>query len=370
MILKTVDEIENLRGKRTLLRLDLNISISEGEIGEAHRLERSLKTLNYLRDKGAKVIIISHIGPGGEDSLAPIAKYLKIPIFDLKITSELSKRIDEMAPGEAIMLENIRRDEREKKNDATFARELSSLGDIFVNEAFSASHREHTSIVGIPKFLPSYFGFLFKEEVENLSKAFLPEHPFIFILGGAKLETKLPLIEKFLGVADKIFIGGATANSILKNLGYEVGMSLAEKTDIDIRKMMEDPKIVLPHDFIVRNSICNCTRDAKTIEKEDNIMDVGPEFLRKMNDAVSRSKFILWNGPLGFYEEGYDYSTIELAKTIALADTTSIVGGGDTVSAIKKLDFCDRFSFISTGGGAMLLFLAKGTLPGIEAIVK
>jgi phosphoglycerate kinase len=223
----------------------------------------------------------------------------------------------------------------EEKNDESFAKSLASLGEIYVNDAFAA-YRPHASVVGIPKFLPSYVGLYYAKEVEELSKVFKPEHPFLFILGGAKLDTKLPLLEKFLKLADSIFVGGVLADEALKN-GMEI---------------IKDSKIIIPKG------------DLKA-------RDINEETLNLIKEKAQESKFILWNGPVGYYEEGHDWGTKEIAKCLAKAcenGTTVIVGGGDTLAAIKELNLQNKFTHISLAGGAMLEFLANGTLPGIEAL--
>ena len=369
MDLKTIKDIKDIKGKKVLLRLDLNVPMEKGMIKDDFRILKSLKTLNYLKVEGAKIIIISHIGDDGRKSLNEIAKYLSVPIFDLKLDDSVKKKIDEMKEGGVVMLDNLRKDPGEKNNDENFAKSLASLADVFVNEAFSVSHRKHASIVSVPKFLPSYFGFLFEEEVLNLSKAFNPDHPFTFVLGGAKFETKLPIVKKFLNIADKVFIGGALANSLIKESGKEVGKSLVDKENLDLKELIKDPKIIFPKDVVAITGSCNCVKVTDEIAPEDQIVDTGHQFNDELDTAIFGSKFILWNGPLGLVEEGYDQGTKSLAKSIAITpDATTIIGGGDTLAVVKELNIFERFDFVSTGGGAMLDFLASGTLPGIEAI--
>jgi len=321
-----VEDIVNISGKRVLLRLCLNIPINEqGEIANDFRLTKSLPTLQTLIDKGAKVTIISHIGSDGSQSLAPIEKWLRIN-----------------CKGDFTLRENLRLDSREKANDGDFARELAQDQDIYVNEDFAVSHRAHTSVVGVPKLLPSYAGFQLAQEVEQLSHFLDPEKPCIVILGGAKLETKMPMINAFLPKADKIFLGSYFASVAM-----------------DIPK---NPKVILPLDGV---------------SKDGKIMDIGKHALDDILEAVSTAKSIIWNGPMGKFEDGYDATTKELAKAIAKASENengrgvkSVVGGGDSISAIQSLNLLDKFTFVSTGGGAMLDFLAHGTLPGIDAIIN
>jgi phosphoglycerate kinase len=269
--------------------------------------------------------------------------------------------------GECILLENIRSFDGETQNDATFAKALASLFDIYVNEAFSVSHRKHASIVGLPKYLESYAGFQFEREVRELSKIFEPKRPFLFILGGAKFSTKMPLVSKFLDLADKVYIGGALANNIIKARGYNIRRSTYDDK-VDISNILSNTKLVSPIDILNQNRE---NKDTSNIDNEDNILDIGYKSEKELKDLIYKSKMILWNGPMGKYENGFVDSTLNIAKEIAEATkngATSILGGGDTLSAIQKLDLVDQYTFVSTGGGAMLQFLTDQTLPGIEVL--
>jgi phosphoglycerate kinase len=327
----------NLKGKRVLLRADFNVPIKNGKIVDDFRIRRTLPTINFLRKKGARVAIISHLTDGKNKSLKPVAEYL-------------SKRVG----GEVTLLENIRNYQGEEKNDAQFAKQLAKFGDIYVNDAFSASHRKHASIVGIPKYLPSYTGLLFEEEYKNLSRALKPKHPFLFILGGIKFGTKLPVLEKFVKIADKIFVGGALANNFFWASKIDIGESIIDK-NVDIKKFLRNPKIILPIDVKRKNGA---------------ILDIGPLATKELSILIKEAKFVLWNGPLGSFEtKGFEKGTLAIARTIARSGVKSVVGGGDTIAAVKKIGI-RKFSFVSTAGGAMLEFLAHGTLPGIEALNK
>ena len=374
MDFKTIKDIENLRGKKVLLRLDLNTPIVGGEVRDDFRIKKSMATLNFLRDNGAKTIILSHIESVETKSLEIVYKYLS-KFFKIEFAKDYfgegtQKSIDEIGEGDFILFENIRIYDGEEKNSEHFARQLASFGEIYVNEAFSVSHRKHASIVGIPKFLPSYAGILFEEEVLNLSKVFSPEHPFIFILGGAKFETKMPLIEKFLNLADFVFVGGALANDIFKERGYETGLSAVSPKEFDLRKITASNKLLLPVDVVVKNDQGVFIKRPNQVLEGDNILDAGPATISMLSEKMLSSKFVLWNGPLGDYEKGFREGTIELAKVIAKSGIKSILGGGDTLAVVSKLNLEKKFSFISTGGGAMLDFLANETLPGIEALER
>lgn len=315
--MRSIEQIENIKGKTVLLRVDFNVPIKNGEVGDDFRIIKALPTINFLLKKGAKVILITHLGKNGSASLGPVIQRFW----------ELAK-----FPKDKIeFFENVRKFPGEEKNDSIFAKKLASLGDIYVNDAFPVSHRVHASIVGITKYLPSYAGFQLEEEVKNLSRAFKnPKHPFLFILGGAKFFTKMPLIKKYLKLADQVFIGGALAVKALQ-------MPVARNS-----------KIIFP-------------------VGDPAALDANAETLEILKKEIEKAHFILWNGPLGNYENGFTKGTIELAKIISKSKAFSIIGGGDTVAVAKKVGL-KKFSFVSTAGGAMLDFLANGTLPGIKAL--
>jgi phosphoglycerate kinase len=370
MNLPSIENIGEVKDKKVILRLDLNVPVEEGLVKDDYRIRRSMKTVNFLREKGAKVIIISHIESAGNDSLLPVSKYMGIPLVDMHVDGFSDANLSFMNSGDAVILENLRKDPGEKENNFIFAKKIASLGDIFVNEAFSVSHRNHASIIKLPEMMPSFFGFLFMEEVQTLSRSFNPSHPFVFILGGAKFETKLPLVKKFLNIADKIFICGALANSFYKERGMEIGRSRADDVNLGLVSLLDSNKVEVPEDAIVSSSACMDVKEVSKLEKGDLMVDAGPQFRDRLEKAVLSAKFVLWNGPLGIIEDGFSEATRELAKTIAISDAVSVIGGGDTISAIKGLNIEERVSFISTGGGAMLDFLANGTLPGIDAVLK
>lgn len=311
MILPTLREAGDLSGKRVLVRIDWNVPIENRLVQDDFRIRQSMPTIELLQKSGAKVILMTHL-ESDEASVEPLRKYV---------------------PEGVELLENLRNDPREKENSPEFAKELASQADIYVNEAFSVSHRAHASIVGVPKFLPSFVGLEFEREVTELSKAFTPPHPFLFILGGAKFETKLPLVKKFQDIADEIFIAGANAKP-----ASEMGF-------------LNAPKITFPLGDIAA-------------------LDADEPNLNLMKQKIEASELILWNGPLGKYEAGYTEGTKALARIIAESGKKSIVGGGDTLTAIQALGLDDKFTFVSTAGGAMLDFLANETLPGIEALKR
>jgi phosphoglycerate kinase len=369
---KKITDEKNLSGKRVLLRLDLNVPVVGEEVRDDFRIQKSIPTLEFLRTAGAKTIIISHLENDLTDSLERVAAHLAKTIAIKAFITNLDDApavIAAMKDGEIAMIENVRKlSPGEKENDPVFAGRLASLADVYVNDAFAVSHREHASIVSIPRLIPSYAGPLLSREIEELSKAFNPDRPFLFILGGAKFETKLPLVEKFVNIADYIFVGGALANDIFKEKGFEVGRSLVAKKRINLWHIESSPKLIIPTDVIATGTLSKSVRSPEQVGPDESIMDVGPQTVSSLADLLSDVEFVLWNGPLGDYEKGYSEGTVGLARAIAASKAKSIVGGADTIAVIAKIGLLDSFGFVSTGGGAMLDFLAKGTLPGIEAL--
>lgn len=369
--MRSILEIQNLKGRTALVRVDFNVPMgADGivDVTEGSRIEKSLDTIKHLSKLGAKVVLISHIGSDPKESLKPIADYLNkfIPVTFVPILygEEVLGITENLNEGQVILLENLRSNEGEEKNTEEFSAYLASLADFYVNEAFSVSHRSHASVVGVTKFLPSYVGIWFLKEFDNLKKLDTPEKPFLFILGGSKFDTKVPLIEKFSKIADSIFIGGALANNFMKKIGFETGKSLLDET-INVAKFFDKPNIKIPFDVIVKSGK---VKTPNALSKEDMITDMGPETLEDVKATILTSKTILWNGPLGLYEDGFDKSSKEILKAISESGAFSVVGGGDTVKLIKEMKLEDKISFISTGGGAMLQFLSSGTLPGIDAL--
>ena len=359
-----------LRGKRALLRLDLNVPIENGVVTDDFRIISSLPTIEYLRAAGARVIIISHLGRKSEETLLPVARFLEkfFPVHFCSSVTDLKSMTNGLAAGDVLLLENIRREAGEEQNDDALAQTLATAGDLYVNDAFASSHREHTSIVGIPRYLPAVAGLRFAKEVENLGRAFTPPQPFLIILGGAKVETKLPLLERFIARADRIAIYGALAHAFFTELGYELGTSLVDKDTSLVRPFLNHPKIILPVDVRVKNGDRVFIKTPEALVATDNILDVGLLSIERLLPLIAAARFILWNGPLGNFEHGFRGSTDAVAKFIAASEAESIVGGGDTVASLRTLNILDQFDFVSAGGGAMLDFLATGTLPGIEAL--
>lgn len=373
--MKTIKDIENLKGKRVIVRVDFNVPLDkDGKIIDDFRIKAALPTVEYLQKKGAITILVAHIGEDGSKSLKPVSIRMKkyfpnIKFIESSIFSDETKKIvGTLKNGDVALFENLRKEPGEKTNSPSFARGLSRFGDIYVNDAFSVSHRVHASVVGITKYLPSYAGMQMIDEVSHLSKAFSPKHPFLFILGGAKFETKIPLIKKFLRDSDNVFIGGAIANDFFKGKGYEVGTSLVSDGMVQVKSFFKNKNLVIPTDVVVTKG--NTSRNIKPsdLTHDECIVDIGKDSVSVLKDLIQKASFVLWNGPLGKYESGFGSATEEVLKILAKSKATSIVGGGDTVALITKLKLGDKLDFVSTGGGATLDFLAKGTLPGIKAL--
>ena len=375
-----LSELENidLAGRSVVVRLGANVPVKDGEVLDAYRLEQSKPTLTYLLQYASRVIIISHIDNVEGSSLKPVADYLS-DLADTAFVEEWEpenvRQLVEAKSEQLIVLENLRRHQGEKANDPEFAKQLSGLGEVYVNEAFAVAHRRHASIVGIPQHLLSAPGFLFRQEISELARALDPKHPFLFILGGAKFDTKIPLVEKFTESADTVFIGGALANAFFKHRGMEVGRSLVDDTEAITDKLEElegKNNLLIPSDVIAYNPESGESRTAslEEVTAKEQIMDIGPESCRRLVQLIDPSALVVWNGPLGNYLEGFSQATEETAQKLAEASGDSVLGGGDTVAAVGKLELSDHFTFISTGGGAMLDFLTHETLPGIEAMEK
>lgn len=322
----------NVKGKTVLVRVDFNLP--KPKMHEI-RIERSMPTLNYLLSKKARVIVMTHVETN--DKKIPSTKFLLNYLIKSKYFKNLHFNTFDIKNGEISLLENLRKDPREKKCDMGFAKELASKADIFVNEAFAASHREHASIVLLPKLLPSYPGFLFEDEVRHLSKIFKPPHPFTLILGGGKVETKLPILKKLLPKADHVLLGGVLLNLFIME-----------------KQPLFSHKIILPKQIIANGK---------------KVMDVGPESFPEWKKFINESKLIVWNGPLGFLEKGFIGGTRELISILSKSKRQVILGGGDTLDCLPPAKRnLPKNIFISTGGGAMLDYLVRGTLPGIDAL--
>jgi len=385
---------EIVKNKRILVRVDFNVDLDEkGNIIDDFRIQKTLPLIKFLKEKGAeKIILISHLGqPKKNDfwtekfTLKPIAVYLektlkeKVIFCPLKDFKEIKEEIDQSEKGAVWLLENIRYHEAEEKNDRDFARELSQLGDLYINEAFSVSHREVASICAITEFLPSYPGFLFEEEIKHLDNIIVnPESPIVVILGGVKVEDKLPLIETFSSKADWLLIGGVIANTILKAWNFEIGNSLYEEKMIGKAKNLgsKTAELMLPGDFLVlTQNQQKKNRKLGQVEKGDNILDIGPVTAYTFGKIIQKAATIFWNGPMGKIEDKrFEDGTKTIIEAILENKTAKIIiGGGDTLMAFKILKpeykiQNTEYRFFSTGGGAMIKYLAGKPLLGLKVL--
>jgi phosphoglycerate kinase len=375
----SIDEIpvEEVRGKRVLVRAGFDVPLNDkGEVADLFRVKRSAETLKYLAAAGARTIVISHIGRDPKETNEPVSKALMEHVkhsYVPDIAGHLGRNaIQMMDDGDVLLLENLRQDPREVANDDGFAKELASLGELYVGDAFSAAHRAHASVVGVPKYLPHYAGLLMRDEVTQLKKARVPDHPSFAILGGAKFETKAPLIKTLLGSYDHLFVTGALANDVYKAQGFPVGRSLISQ-EAPTPYILAHPHFLSPNDMTVQTSDGHASvKKPAAVDADDKIVDIGPDSIALIAPHIEKANFILWNGPTGLYEEGFMSYTHAIAEMITRrieAGAHVVIGGGDTIAAIFESGITEeRLGFLSTGGGAMLEYLLAGTLPGIAAL--
>lgn len=381
--MRTVRDIPVFQNIPVLVRASLNVPVENGKVVNDYRLRRALLTIKFLTEQGARVVLISHLGEKGTETLAPVADALgtlipNVTFFGETIGAGAREAVHNLLPGHILVLENLRRNGGEVKNDRTFALELAKLADVFVEDSFDTCHRLHASIVGVPKLLPSYAGLVLEEEVNELTQALTPSKESLAIIGGAKFNTKEAVLQKLLESYAHVFVGGALANDFLKASGFAVGKSLiSDGDDLKIKALLKNPRLVIPIDNVVVPSAKKDSPDAHQharvvanadVGPDDVILDHGPGTTALLAKLATEAKSVLWNGPLGYYENGFIDSTTGLARGIAASSAHSVVGGGDTIAAIEGLGLLQRFSFVSTGGGAMLDFLAQGTLPGITVL--
>ena len=382
-----------LKGKKVLLRVDLNVPMNNGAITEISRIKKIIPTIKLLIEKEAKIIILSHIGrPKGKVvngmSLEPISKKLsdllnKEVLFNKSIINENTlSEINKISNGSIIMLENIRFNEGEETNDINFSKKISSLGDIYVNDAFSCSHRAHASIEGITKYIPSYFGLQITEEINALKKITAEiTKPISLIIGGSKISTKIKIINNLIKKFNHIIIVGGMANTMLKHTGSKVGKSICEHDCAPlIKEILENSKkynckITCPVDVVVSKNLEDIGRNKniKEINEDEMILDIGPKTISSIKRIINNSNTVLWNGPAGYFENpNFQNGTEKILEIISEKTKNdkifSVAGGGETVAAINKFNKFDSFTFVSTAGGAFLEFLEGKTLPGIKAI--
>lgn len=364
--------LEILRGKRVLLRTDVNVPVSHGVVTDVFRIERALETIQYLRNAGARVLVCAHRGRDPHETLRPIAEALQtlVPLSFVPSVfgAEAETAAGLMKNGDVLLFENIRSVPGEEENSSVVARRLAAYADWYVNDAFSASHRAHASIVGVPATIPAYAGLLFEREYTYLSSALMPKSPSLVILGGAKFDTKEPLIEKLLATYNQVFLGGALVNDVFKAKGFEVGRSLVS-SHTPRASVLSHPRLLLPVDVLVERADGQArVRASHKVCSDEKIVDIGPDSFAQLLPYIHAATYILWNGPTGLYEAGYDDWSNAIASAVAGVTATTVVGGGDTLASITREGLEKQFSFVSTAGGAMLEFLMEGTLVGIQAL--
>lgn len=367
------DYKRDLTDTHVLLRVSLNVPMNNGVVGDTFRITEAIKTIEILAERGARIVVLAHIGRAPDASLRPVWEEMKnhtkrtIHFVPSVVGQEVDEAIRALTAGEVLLLENVRSVPGEKENDAGFAKQLAAYGEVFINDAFADSHRAHASIVGIPQYLPSFIGPQFIREYENIMPARTPLSPSLAIVGGAKFETKVPLVRYLLDAYDYVYIAGALANDFFAAQGYAVGDSLVSGAEY-AQEFLGHKKILLPSDVVVTNGkesrVCALT----DVHADERIVDVGPASSAELGHRAEDAAFIVWNGPLGSFEAGFSDATKTIAQYIAAAPGISVVGGGDTAAAIRDLELFDQFSFVSTAGGAMLELVARGTLVGLEAV--
>ncbi len=389
---KTVKDV-NVRGKRVLVRVDFNVPLAEGAVTDDTRVRAALPTLRYLVDHGARVIVMSHLGrpdgkPDPQYSLRPVRRVLQrllgrnVVFVDDIVGPEAHEAVDRMVDGEIIMLENVRFDPGEAADDPAFSKALASLADIYVNDAFGAAHRAHASTEGVAHYLPAYAGLLLAREVDTLTSMLTdPERPFLAILGGSKVSDKFGVIDRLLDCVDTLIIGGGMCFTLLVAKGVSVGKSIVEPEWVEPAKAMltkavdKGVELILPVDFVIADAI---EPDAETrIVAREEIpagmmgLDIGPTTVELFKGAISSARTIFWNGPMGVFEMApFENGTRQVALAVSRNNrAASIVGGGDSVAALKKFDVEDRITFVSTGGGASMKLLEGSALPGLAALL-
>lgn len=383
----------DVKGKRVFVRADFNVPLDDAQkITDETRIRAALPTIQYLIENGAKVILASHLGrpkgqPVAKYSLAPVAARLSqllgqnVIKTDDCIGLEVQAQAAKLQPGEVLLLENLRFHAEEEKNDPEFAKQLASLADVFVNDAFGTAHRAHASTAGIADYLPAAAGFLLEKELKFLGQALEnPQRPFVAILGGAKVSDKIGVIQNLLGKVDKLIIGGGMAYTFLKARGLEIGKSLLEADKMELAKSLEQEakakgvELLLPVDIIVADDFSvDANRKAVSVQEIPSDwegMDIGPKTIELFRQALAGAKTVVWNGPVGVFEmEPFSVGTKAIAQALAdLSDATTIIGGGDSAAAVEQLGYADKITHISTGGGASLEFLEGKELPGVAAL--
>ena len=384
---KTVKDID-LKGKRVIMRVDFNVPMDKGVVTDDKRIKASLPTIKYVLDQGAALILMSHLGrpkggPDPEFSLKPAAEVLAghlgkpVQMAPDCIGPEVEKMAKALKPGDVLMLENTRFHPEEEKNDLELAKKMAALADVYVNDAFGSAHRAHSSTEGIARYLPAVSGFLMEQELEYLGRAVSnPERPYVAILGGAKISDKILVVETLLSKCDKLIIGGGMANTFLAAKGYNMQDSLVEAASVETAKTImakASGKLILPVDAVIADKFeaeaVSQVVDADKIPAGWRMMDIGPKSIALFKSALAGAKLIVWNGPMGVFEmPKFAEGTFAIAKLLAESGATTVIGGGDSASAVKKAGVAKQMTHVSTGGGASLEFLEGKELPGVAAL--
>ncbi|MDY2959624.1 MAG: phosphoglycerate kinase [Hornefia sp.] len=389
---KTVRDVD-VRNKKVIVRCDFNVPMEEGKITDDTRIKAALPTIKYLLDNKAALILMSHLGrPKGEAkmefSLAPVAERLseylgacvKFKSSPKVVDDEIKREVSELKSGEILLLENVRFRKEETDNDPKFAKELASLADLFVQEAFGTAHRAHASTAGIAAYLPAVSGFLIEKEVKFLGGAVEnPKRPFVAVMGGAKVGDKIPVIENLLTKVDSLIIGGGMSYTFYKAMGLEIGKSILDTDNVELAKSLMEKaekmgvKLLLPVDVVCAKEFSNDSEI--TVFKRESIdagymgLDIGPETIKNFEDTLRKAATVVWNGPMGVFEmDNFAAGTKAVAEILADVEAVTIIGGGDSAAAVEKFGLAHKMSHISTGGGASLEFLEGKTLPGIDVI--
>ncbi len=384
---KTVRDID-VQGRWVLVRVDFNVPLANGQVADDTRIRAALPTIRYLRERGARLILMSHLGrPKGEvrDDLrmTPVARRLSELLGEEVHTVRdcvgpaVAAAAQELAPGETLLLENLRFHPEEKANDPAFARQLAALADVYVDDAFGTAHRAHASTAGVPAYLPAVAGFLIEKELRFLGKALQsPDHPFVAIQGGAKISDKVAILERFLERVDRLIVGGGMANTFLLAQGLEVGDSLVERDSLPVAKTIlqkAGEKLLLPTDVAIADRF-DAAAERRVVPATEvpagwRILDIGPDTVRTFTQALQGAQTVVWNGPMGVFEfPRFAGGTFAIARALADLPAITIVGGGDSASAVQRSGLADRMTHVSTGGGAAMEFLEGRTLPGVAAL--
>ena len=403
MKIKSIQQVKNLANKIALVRVDFNVPVKDGKVLDNYKIKRSLATIKFLMEKRAKVILVSHLGrPNGVDkklSLKPVADELgnflqkNVRLLDILKNSRVSNvgtrhnfvklktQIDKLFPSAVILLENIRFADGEEANSEKLAKELAGLADVFVLDGFAVAHRQAASVSGVAKYLPAYAGLLVEEEIEGLNCALKsPKKPFVVVLGGVKMETKIPVLKNLLKKANHILVGGGIFNTYLWAKGYKIGSSLVEKNlKKEVLRYCSKRKVILPVDAVVgaKNGKQARAVDVKKLNirsKEFGIFDIGPKTIKLFSRYIKKSQTLVWNGAMGYFEQHpYEYGTYSVARLVAARSkgkAFGITGGGETIEVLKKLRLLGDVDLASTGGGSMLEYLSGKKLPGIQCLMK